>query len=105
MAPETTPASSPPSSPDVHVERAGEEQKRQHALHQHIGEIDRAEQGVLVTVRCLDPELLKDDGRERHGQSDRHDADRHRPLQVTVIDIGEGGRQDKQDADDVEHGP
>jgi hypothetical protein len=70
---------------EVNVQGASEEQGRRHALHQYFREIDRREEGVLASAQRREAEPVEANNRERHGQRDRHDADRHRPFQVFVI--------------------
>ena len=58
----------------------------------------------FVPMRRREAKLVEADDRERHRQCDRHDADRHRPLQVPMVEVRECGRQREQNGDDVEHG-
>jgi hypothetical protein len=69
------------------VQSASEKQETQHALHQHFGEIDRADQLVFAPARRRDADFVEDNDYERERQRDRHDADRHRPFQVPVIQV------------------
>jgi len=58
MAPETTPASSPPSSPDVHVERA---ERVLTLTLDRPGDQNRLTRDVLLTLQRIADDLGKDD--------------------------------------------
>ncbi len=86
------------------MERSGKEQQRQHALHQHIGEIDRAQQGLLVLTQVVSsPRRIQPDEYQRKHQRCHHHADGRGQSDESVIQIGEQSGDYKAGCGDVEH--
>jgi len=87
------------------VERTGEQQQRQHPLHEDVREIDRAKQRSLVLQQALrDAHCVEPGERQGHGQRAGHDTDRRGHPDESVIQIGEQRGDDEADGSDVEHG-
>jgi len=72
----------------VHVQRAREEQHRQHALHQHVGEVDGSQQRLFVnTQRIRNAEHIERDYLELQLERDGHPADGRWQAHEAVIQV------------------
>ena len=99
---EDRPAPAPHLAP-VDMERAGEEQEGEHALHQRGVKIDAGEEGgdLLGKVACRQ-QPVEADHDQRRDRAHHREADRCRQPKVAVVEITEHRRQDDQDRRGIE---
>jgi hypothetical protein len=89
---------------ELELQAAGKEQHRQHAPHQHAGEVDGGHHGRLVTTRRAPAQVVQADERAGDGQRHGHDADGGGQADEAVVDVGEDGRDDQAPDGDFKHG-
>ncbi len=85
----------PPQPGQIDMQCAGEKEERQHAPHQHPGEIHRGHHGLLVLAGRAQPEVIQADETEGDRHGDGHHADGGRQADHPVIDVGEQGGDDE----------
>jgi hypothetical protein len=90
---------------EVHVQRTGEQEEAQHAVHQRLGQV---EAGQRLAHRRLEPERrdqgIEGDHAHRRDQRDDHQADGVRQPEPAVVQVPERRRQGQHDGGHVEQG-
>ena len=89
------PGEAPAAPGQIDMQCAGEKEERQHAPHQHPGEIHRGHHGLLVLAGRAQPEVIQADETEGDRHGDGHHADGGRQADHPVIDVGEQGGDDE----------
>ena len=86
------------------MQRAGKQQQRQHALHEHVGEIDRAQQRLFVLAQAVrHAQRVQPDERQREDQRGHHHADRRRQADEAMVQVGQQRGDDQAGGGNVEH--
>src|SRR5207244_8836412 len=79
----------------IHVQRAGEEQEREHAVEQRAVEIHRAERALRRALR-IQAEPSQSDQRQRQRQGEKQQRDARRLADEAVVEPAEERRQRDQ---------
>ena len=87
----------------VDMQGAGEQQHRQHALHQHIGEVDRLQEAFLVVVQRTEAETVRAEQEQRQQHRDYHHADGGRQADETDVDPRRQRGDHEAGDGDIEH--
>jgi len=87
------------------MQGAGEQQQGQHALHQDVGKIDRAQEGFFIVAQTVhDVEGIQPDQQQREAERGDHDSDRSRQADKAVVQVGEECGDDETGCGDIQHG-
>jgi hypothetical protein len=88
----------------LHMHRPREQQQRQHALQQHLAEVDRAHERLRHRARRVgEAGRVQPADRERHDERDRHHAHGGRQPDEAMVEVREQGGGRETDGDDVQH--
>ena len=87
----------------VHVQRAGEQQEGEHAVHHRLVEIDLAQEvGEIVDHGDAGDQEIDDEHDQRRGDAHQQQPDIGGQMEEHLVEPAERGRQQQQHGEEVE---